>query len=220
MPYYIPDLTPKTTCVGNTLSTFNISFSSLDTNLYNLSTYSVNSINYLSATMVSVSSTLTTRINYLSTTMVSVSSELQSDINYLSASMIGTSGNIMNEMAFVSTSVDYVSSMVVKDFILQGNLYINSAAEIDWNFDTVGNNAIIYLSSFAKLNTPTEMYAGQSGNLIIKVMSAGAELSAFGAGWTFVDYNSAFYTTLNAKNIISYYYDGEQLLTNINFFNI
>jgi hypothetical protein len=220
MPYYIPDLTPKTTCIGNTLSTFNISFSSLDTNLYNLSTYAVNSINYLSATMVSVSATLATRINYLSSTMVSTSATLNTRINYLSSTMVSTSGNIMNEMEFVSSSVDYVSANVVKDFILQGTLTVNPAAEIDWNFSSVGNNAIIELSSYAKLNNPTEMYAGQSGNLIIKVMSAGAELSAFGSLWTFVDNNSAFYTTVSAKNIISYYYDGEQILTNINFFNI
>ena len=220
MPYYIPDLTPKTTCIGNTLSTFNISFSSLDTNLYNLSTYAVNSVNYLSSTMVSTSATLATRINYLSSTMVSVSAELQSDVNYLSSTMVSTSGNLLNHINFVSSSVDYVSANVVKDFILQGTLSVNANAEIDWNFNTIGNNAIIYLSSYAKLNNPTELYAGQSGNLIIKVASAGAELSAFGSLWTFVDNNSAFYTTLSAKNIISYYYDGEQLLTNINFFNI
>jgi hypothetical protein len=134
--------------------------------------------------------------------------------------MISTSGALLNHINFVSSSVDYVSANVVNDFILQGVLTINSAAEINWNFDEVGSNAIIHLEGKAKLNNPTEIFAGQSGNLIIKVASAGSELSAFGSLWTFVDNNSAFYTTLSAKNVISFYYDGEQFLSNMNFFNI
>ena len=44
MPYYTPNLVSKTTHVGNSLSSFNLSFSALDTNLYNLSAYTVDSI--------------------------------------------------------------------------------------------------------------------------------------------------------------------------------
>jgi hypothetical protein len=55
--HYFPQIVAKTTCVGNSLSTFNMSLTSLDTNLYALSTYAHNSVNYLSSRFIQLSAT-------------------------------------------------------------------------------------------------------------------------------------------------------------------
>jgi hypothetical protein len=176
MPYYIPDLVSKTTCIGNTLSTFNTSFSNLDTRLFQLSTYSVNSVNFLSSTMISVSSVLDSRINFL-------------------------------------------SSAVINDYIRQGVL-INNAGQINWDFSTVGTNAKIEIFSNAVLNNPTGLLEGQTGNLIVEIGTVNRTISSFGNLWTFVSLASTLNTTLSAKNVISYYYDGEQLLSSLISFSL
>jgi hypothetical protein len=221
MPYYIPDLVSKTTCIGNTLSTFNVSFSTLDTKLYELSTYTVNSVNYLSSTMISVSSVLNSRINFLSSAMISVSSDLRTQIFTTSSSLVNqinlASSFSTTQEQFLSSSVDFVSANVVNDYITQGVL-TNNNGQIDWNFSTVGNNASIELSSSASLNNPTGLLAGQSGNLLLKIMTDGSTLTGFGDKWTFVEGNSALFALSGIKNLLSYYYDGEDLLSNIIYF--
>jgi len=254
MPYYIPDYVSKTTCIGNTLSTFNTSFSNLDTRLFQLSTYTVNSINFLSSTMISVSSVLDSRINFLSSTMISVSSELNNRINFLSSSMISVSSELNNRINFLSSSmisvssdlnnkinflsssiisvsgnlttlidttssnlrtqINYISANAVNNYITQGVL-TNVAGQINWNFATVGTNAKLDLFSNARLNNPTGLLAGQTGNLIVDIGTSARSITSFGNLWTFGSVSSAFTTTLSAKNLISYYYDGEQLLSNL-----
>jgi hypothetical protein len=183
MPYYIPATVSKNTCIGNTLSTFNASFTSLDSRLYELSTYTVNSVNFLSSTMISVSSVLDSRVNFL------------------------------------SSAVNYVSANVVNDYIRQGVL-VNVAGQINWDFSTVGTNAKIDLFSNANLNNPTGLSAGQTGNLIVKIGTVNRTISSFGNRWTFVSLASTLNTTLSAKNVISYYYDGEQLLSSLISFSV
>ena len=218
MPYYIPDYVSKTTCIGNTLSTFNTSFSNLDTRLFQLSTYTVNSVNFLSSTMISVSSVLDSRINFLSSSMISVSSELNNRINFLSSSMISVSGNLTTLIDTASsnlrTQINYISANAVNNYITQGVL-TNVAGQINWNFTTVGTNAKLDLFSNARLNNPTGLSAGQTGNLIVDIGTSARSITSFGNLWTFGSVSSAFTTTLSAKNLISYYYDGEQLLSNL-----
>jgi len=222
MYYYIPDSPDKTTCIGNTLSTFNISFSSLDSNLYELSTYSVNSVNYLSSTMVSVSSTLDSRINYLSSTMVSVSSQIQTNIlntsSFLFSELGAVSSFIEAETDYLSSQVQFVSSNVINNYIRQGIVY-NISGVVDWDFSANGNNATLILSSNVTLNNPTNLSAGQTGNLVVKISTDGASITSYGNLWTFSNYTSAMVSTLSSKNVISYYYDGEQILGNILTFN-
>lgn len=222
MPYYIPDLVSKTTCIGNTLSTFNTSFSNLDTRLYQLSTYTVNSVNFLSSTMISVSSVLNSRINFLSSAMISVSSDLRTQILNTSSSIINqlnsTSSFTINYLntqdAFLSSSVDYVSANVVNDYITQGVLS-PVGDQVDWNFSTVGNNAKLNLNYDVNLNNPTGLLAGQTGNLIVEIDTINSSITSFGTLWTFVNGVSTLEVSLSAKNIISYYYDGEHLLSNL-----
>jgi hypothetical protein len=218
MPYYIPDLVSKTTCIGNTLSTFNTSFSDLDTGLFQLSTYTVNSVNFLSSTMISVSSVLNSRINFLSSAMISVSGELNNRINFLSSSMISVSSDLRTQINTTSsdlrTQINYVSVNVIDDYINQGVL-TNIDGQIDWNFSTVGTNAKIDLFSSARLNNPTGLLAGQTGNLIVEIGTAARTITSFGNLWTFVGLVSSLTSTLSSKNVISYYYDGEQLLSSL-----
>lgn len=216
MPYYIPDLVSKTTCIGNTLSTFNISFTSLDTRLYELSTYTVNSVNFLSSTMISVSSVLNSRINFLSSAMISVSSDLRTQIFNTSSSLLNqissTSSFLFTQDAFLSSSIQYVSANVVNDYITQGVLTY-SGGVANWNFSTIGNNAKLDLFDSITLNNPTGLIAGQTGNLIVRVGTENNSITAYGDKWTFAGSTSTLDITLSAKNIISYYYDGEQLLS-------
>jgi hypothetical protein len=216
MPYYIPDYVSKTTCIGNTLSTFNTSFSNLDTRLFQLSTYSVNSVNFLSSTMISVSSVLNSRINFLSSAMISVSSDLRTQIFNTSSSLLNqissTSSFLFTQDAFLSSSIQYVSANVVNDYITQGVLTY-SGGVANWNFSTIGNNAKLDLFDSITLNNPTGLIAGQTGNLIVHVGTDNNSITAYGDKWTFAGSTSTLDITLSAKNIISYYYDGEQLLS-------
>lgn len=222
MPYYIPDLVSKTTCIGNTLSTFNTSFSNLDTRLYQLSTYTVNSVNFLSSTMISVSSVLNSRINFLSSAMIAVSSDLRTQIFNTSSSIINqlnaTSSFTINYLntqdAFLSSSVDYVSANVVNDYITQGVL-TPVGGQVDWNFTTVGNNAKLNLNSDVRLNNPTGLLNGQTGNLIVEIDTINSTITSFGTLWTFTGLASTLNVNVGAKNVISYYYDGEQLLSSL-----
>lgn len=66
MYYYLPaTLVSRTMYVGDSLSILNNCFTSLDTGLFTLSTYTNNRINFLSSTVISVSSNLQTQINNL-----------------------------------------------------------------------------------------------------------------------------------------------------------
>lgn len=216
MPYYIPDLVSNTTCIGNSLSTFNTSFLNLDTRLYELSTYTVNSVNFLSSTMISVSSVLNSRINFLSSAMISVSSDLRTQIFNTSSSLLNqissTSSFLFTQDAFLSSSIHYVSANVVNDYITQGVLTY-SGGVANWNFSTIGNNAKLDLFDSITLNNPTGLIAGQTGNLIVRVGTENNSITAYGDKWTFAGSTSTLDITLSAKNIISYYYDGEQLLS-------
>jgi len=228
MPYYIPAPVSKTTCIGNTLSTFNISFTSLDTKLYELSTYTVNSVNFLSSTMISVSSVLNSRINFLSSAMISVSSVLNSRINFLSSAMISVSSDLVTQISNTSsnlvtqisntssnlvTQINYISSNLINEYTFQGNLYNNSeGSELIWDITQNGHNAYLPLTSTIKLGNPIGLNPGDSGNLSIKIGIVGKTLSAYGTLWSFNNSISSLTTTLSANNLISYYYNGEKIL--------
>ena len=215
MPFYIPALVSKFECIGNTLSTFNISFSNLDTNLYNLSNYTVASVNFLSSAMVSVSSTLKSDINFLSSTMVSVSSTLRNDINFLSSSLVSVSANLQNKINFLSAAFT-LSATVISDYVRQGSLICPPDGQsVSWNVLTNGRNTAINLTANIRMNNPTGLIAGESGNLIVNIQTAGKSITSFGSAWNFVNDLSSLNTALNTKNIISYYYDGSEMLSNL-----
>ena len=221
MPYYIPNLVSKTSCLGNSLSTFNTSFTALDTNLYNLSTYTYTGVNYLSTKLVSVSSTLTNSINYLSSKMVSVSGELDTAV-------YNTSSYLMEE---VTTLSGYTTAF---DLSLLNTLYTISSdsstyiERIDWYTTDVGdqniildmsehmNFGIILYVNDAVITNPVSAFAGQSGN--IKLATYNRTVSSFGSMWTFSNNYSAVTRGTNlvpVTNIISYYYDGYRFLASM-----
>lgn len=70
MPHYIQDLVPKTTHVGNSLSSFNLSFSALDDNLFELSSFALMTYDNLLE---------------LSSYTISELTAIQSDINSISS---------------------------------------------------------------------------------------------------------------------------------------
>jgi hypothetical protein len=224
MPYYIPDYVSKTTCIGNTLSTFNTSFSNLDTRLFQLSTYSVNSVNFLSSTMISVSSVLDSRVNFLSSTMISVSSDLRTQIfttsSDLRTQINTTSSDLRTQINTTSsdlrTQIDYVSANVVNDYVFQNTVFNGAdGSTLTWNVNTRGNNIYIPLSSNIRLDNPTGLNAGDSGNIAINISVAGKSISSYGSFWTFNNGISTVNTILNSNSLISYYYNGTKLLASL-----
>lgn len=230
MPYYIPNLVDKTTCIGNTLSTFNISFSSLDTNLYNLSTYTVNSVNFLSSTMISVSSTLNSRINFLSSAMISVSSTLNSRITTLSSNLSSLSGFVYNNLAPAITSTQ-TDLNALEEYITYGLFYVNNQP-ISVSTSADGQNLSINFSPQVHLiekrnaqiilnhniNLSSLFYApygsygspnmnGLNGTISVFIGTAGKSITGFGPLWSFTGGLSALNTSLSARNLIHYYVD-------------
>lgn len=190
MAVYFPNIINPNWCIGNSLSTINYNFTALDTNLSSLSTYTVNSVRYLSSTLQTVSATLQTEVNYLSTSIQNLSSTLQTEVNYLST------------------------------YNHQGTLFQLSNGQINWDMSVTGINAKVTLSANGKLNNPTGLlFSGQEGNLIIQQpASTGILLSAFGTQWAFHNYLSAMNLSANGRTKLHYYYDGSNLLSNLTFF--
>ena len=209
MPYYIPNLTLKTTCIGNTLSTFNTSFSNLDTNLYNLSTYTVNSVNFLSSTMISVSSTLNSRINFLSASVVSVSSTLASRIVSLSSY---TFTNIPVITANILSINEYLAQNVASEFFAPISYSSTSDGQsLALNFSPFTHsvekqNAQIRLKHNINIADFSYTVNGLNGNISIFIDTAGKTVTGFGPTWRFSG-TSALNTTLSARNLIKYYVD-------------
>lgn len=210
MLYYVPATVSKTTCIGNSLSTINIGFTALDNNLQQLSAWTVSSINFLSATMISVSSTLQNEINFLSSTMISVSSTLQSEVNYLSSTMVSVSSNLQGQVNYLSASVNYLSANIVNT---PGTLTHEPSGGISWNFNTIGRNANLVLSSNCYMRNPTNFVAGQQGNIsIVSSGTSGYSITAFGNAWRFSG-STSMNVTSGGRNLIKYYYDGTMILS-------
>lgn len=209
MPTYFPNIIDGNSCIGNTLSTLNIALTSLDTNLHNLSTYAVNSINYLSASISSLSALVKTEINFLSATIQSVSATLQTEVNYLSTNVQNVSGNLQ-------TQINYLSSHYISNYYTQGTIYQLSNGQINWNMGTVGINATVTITANGILNNPTNLlFAGQEGNLmIVQSPTTGLPISGYGNLWNFNNYTSSVNLSVNGRTRIHYYYDGNHLLAN------
>jgi len=215
MLYYVPSTVSKTTCIGNSLSTINIGFSSLDTGLKTLSTYAVDSINFLSSTMISVSSTLANRIDFLSSTMISVSSTLANRIDFLSSSMISVSSTLANRVDFLSASINYLSANLVDNYYNPDVVYHAPSGAVIWDASLTRNNVNLVLSSNCYFPNPTNMLSGQQGN--ISIMSSGTSgysITAFDDKWKFANSDTAMTVNLpNPRNLIRYYYDGSVILS-------
>jgi len=210
MLYYVPVTVSKTTCIGNSLSTINIGFTALDNNLQALSAWTVSSINFLSATMISVSSTLQNRIEFLSSTMIAVSSNLQAQVNYLSSTMISVSSNLQGQVNFLSSGLNYLSANIVNT---PGTLTHAPSGAISWDVDSVGRNANLILSSNCFMRNPTNIVAGQQGN--ISIMSSGTSgysITSFGSDWRFSG-STSMNVAASGRNLIRYYYDGTMILS-------
>ena len=218
MPFYIQNPITMTTCIGDSLATFNINFSALDTNLYNLSTYSHTSIDYLSSTVVSVSSQLASEVNYLSSSLVSVSGILNNEIytasSYTYNQLLNLSSYTYAYDAYLDTNMRYVSSHLINDYVAQGTLYCPSDGQsLNWDTSIIGHNARVVLSANIHLANPTNMRTGQGGNLILAISTAGKAVTSYGNLWTFSSHISSTYATMSATNLISYYYDGSKILS-------
>jgi hypothetical protein len=218
MLYYVPSTVQKTTCIGNSLSTINIGFSSLDTSLEELSSYAVESINFLSATMISVSSQLQSDIDFLSATMISVSSNLYNQINvassFLLTEIVNTSSFLLTEINYVSatfgTEIDYISALAQ----IPDTIYHAPSGRTEWNAGITRRNVNLTLSSNTHFGTPTNLSSGAEGNIVItSSATSGFSITGYDNIWRFARGDTTMTVAPCAINLIRYYYTGSMLLS-------
>jgi hypothetical protein len=206
--YYFSRVPAMSECIGNSLSTINIDLSSLDNRMYQLSSYTVNSVNFLSASVNSVSANLQTQINFLSSSVNSVSANLQTQINSVSA-------NLQTQINFLSSSVN----SVIDIYTQQGIIFQNSNGTITWNVTAHGHNAKVTLTANGNLGNVLNCNAGDTGNLVIQLSStAGLSITGWGNNFLFANSVSSMSTAASAYNLLSFYYDGTKFLSNMRTF--
>jgi hypothetical protein len=213
MLFYIHNIVDKTTCIGNSLSTFNGSFTALDSNLYSLSTYTVNSVNFLSSTMISVSSTLNNRIGFLSATMISVSSTLANNISSLSSYVFT---NLNPRVETLSTNVNSIINNLTYSafagyYTPVSYSTVGDGQNLTLNLNPSSNNlekqnAQIRLRHNVGINDFTYAPNGLNGTISVFIDTAGKSITGYGPTWIFTG-TSALKTTLSARNLIHYYVD-------------
>lgn len=159
MPYYyLPaTLVSSNMYVGDSLSLLNACFTSLDLGLYNLSSYSTNSINFLSSTVVSVSSTLSTNINFLSSSILSANNELLK-IDNLQISSIDVPNNTIPFFGFTYRNTGYTNFDIA--LVAKGTGSI--LAQVPDNTLSGGNKRGQYSVDFQKSRTAASQVV--SGN--------------------------------------------------------
>jgi hypothetical protein len=217
MLYYIPNVVNKKTCIGNALSTINLSFTALDTNLYNLSTYTVNSVNFLSSTIISVSSTLNNRIQFLS-----------ASVDFLSAGIDFLSAGIQNVSSYVFNTLDPKVTAISAEYstfseYISYYLFLGYFDPVQYNTTANGQNLILNLNPFTNvierqnaqislnhnISLGDMVYApnGLNGTISVFIGTAGRTITGYGPTWAFKGGTSALNTTLSARNLIKYYVD-------------
>lgn len=212
MPFYIPDVPDKKSCIGNTLSSIQISLTALDTNLKTISSQ----VSFVSSSLVTTSATLTSHVNFLSSSMISTSANIMTHVNYVSSQLNSASATLALEIDAVQTHVNYVSANVIADYVRQGTINQGSDGSINWDALTQGHNAKVILLRNGNLNNPTGMSAGDTANLVLQIGgTAGVSVTAFGNNYLFGNGISALTTTASAYNLMSLYYDGSKFLSNI-----
>lgn len=82
MNYNFISTVPLETCIGDSLNTFNVNYTSLDLNMKNLSSYVGNGSFYLSSTLQTMSSAKTTEINYLSSETSTLLQQIPEKLNF------------------------------------------------------------------------------------------------------------------------------------------
>lgn len=218
MLYYVPSTVEKTTCIGNSLSTINIGFSSLDTSLEELSSYAVESINFLSATMISVSSQLQSDIDFLSATMISVSSDLYTQMNvassFLQTEIDYVSATFGTEIDYLSASFDFLSAFVVHVDETPDTIYHAPSGRTEWDAGSTRRNVNLTLSSNTHFGTPSNLSLGAEGNIVItSSATSGFSITGYDSIWQFERNNTTMTVAPCATNLIRYYYTGTMLLS-------
>lgn len=79
---------------------------------------------------------------------------------------------------------------------------------------SVGNNFSVTLTGNATLANPTNLAAGQSGNIVITQDSTGSRTLAYGSNWKFPSGTApTLTTTANAVDVLAYYVESSSRIT-------
>lgn len=187
---YIYNVVNPYWCVGNSLSTINMNFTALDVALSALSAYTVASVNFLSSTMIAVSSTLESEIE-------SLSALVSSEINFLSAN---------NQ--FLQSEINYLSANTVLNYYQEGTIYQASNGIIAWNFANDGRNVRVVLSANGFLQNISGANSGEIGNIVIQSNGvSGYTLTGYGSQWMFSGGLSSMTTAISSYNRIEVFND-------------
>ena len=158
--YYFSKVPAMTECLGNSLSTFNIDLSSLDNKLYELSAFTVNSVNVLSSSIGSVSSNLQTQINFVSAELNNVIQEYtQQGIIYQNSNgsitwNVGTHGHNAKVTLTANGNLNNILNCSAGD---TGNLAIQLSSTAGLSITGWGSN-FLFSNSVSSMSTGASAY--------------------------------------------------------------
>ncbi len=92
---------------------------------------------------------------------------------------------------------------------------LTDAATVAWDM-AAGRNATLTIADDRTLGLPTHLVAGARGKLTITQGSGGTHLLAYHASWLFAGGSDPVLSTAaGAKDVLSWYYDGTNLLASL-----
>jgi len=196
--YYFEELIDKTKCLGNTLSTINYDLSSLDSNLYSLS------------------SDYEDFVIFTETRFEAVSSEISS----LYGELTSLSSEVYDGFADLETQIDTLSANTV--YFTRNTLSHDLSGNIEYDFGLNGPHVYYIFTDgdqrhFNNISDMTSMEDGQFGKIIIEPQFGGS-ISSWGGDWKFSNDASAFSHPTGGMDIVDFYKQGAYLYASVKRF--
>lgn len=218
---YLPSVIDKKSCVGNTLSTINISLSTLDNVLFNLSIYTSASVNGLSASQDALALACNIFSGQLYTDIYTASTALYGDIYsdlstqiYVASSILTTytyanSANIQTLFGQTVSNLNTIHAVSANaPSFTQNTIYQLPNGIINYDPTISGPNVKVQLSANGFLANPTNLANGHFGKIVLlSSPTTGLSLTGYGNQWAFSNFTSGMSIGLNARNMIDYYFD-------------
>jgi hypothetical protein len=115
--FYIPNPVPKTTYIGNSLSSINISLTALDFNLKSLSSFTLTEFETVYSTIDTVSANLSTRITSLSTEVFGVTALPIATLAEAEA------GVVTNKLMTPQRTADAIAALAITEDVFTESVY-------------------------------------------------------------------------------------------------
>jgi hypothetical protein len=192
MNYYYTTPVDRKTCIGRSLTLFNVNFVSLDSNLFSLSSLERMEMDFLSSSFIATSAFISPKITYLGTELVTVSSTIYTELVSLHVSSINFPNNIVPVFTFNHADSIYLNF----DSCLVANGTGATLAQAPRALIPEGNKRGQYATEWQKNRSLSEQVA--KGNYT--VVMGGSNNTAFGhysiVHGGFINYTNGDYSTV------------------------